>query len=44
MGQKEKERKAMRPSGWIFMFLSWGFIISLVTFCFYMIFTKKKNI
>lgn len=43
MDEKEKEREAMRLSGWVFMFLSWGFIISLVTFCFYMIFAKKKN-
>jgi len=32
----------MRPSGWVFLILSWGAIIALVAFCFYKIFTKKK--
>jgi len=32
----------MRLSGWVFMLLSWGFIISLVTFCFCKVFAKKK--
>jgi hypothetical protein len=30
----------MKLSGWIFMIISWTFIISLVTFCFTMIFKK----
>ena len=32
----------MRPSGWIFLILSWGFILGLVIFCFYKIFAKKR--
>lgn len=32
----------MRLSGWFFLVMSWGFIIGLVVFCFYRIFTKKK--
>ena len=32
----------MRPSGWVFLVLSWGFITALVIFCFYKIFAKKK--
>lgn len=32
----------MRPSGWAFLMLSWGFIIGLVIFCFYKILTRKK--
>ena len=38
----EKEKKSMRESGWLFLVLSWGFIIALVIFCFYKIFSKKK--
>lgn len=40
--EQEKEGDAMRPSGWIFLVLSWGLIFELVIFCFYKIFTKKK--
>jgi len=32
----------MRLSGWIFITISWTFILTLTTFCFYRIFTKKK--
>lgn len=32
----------MKTGGWIFMALSWGFIIGLAVFCFYKIFSKKK--
>jgi len=32
----------MRLSGWIFLAISWGFIISLAVFSFYKILTKKK--
>jgi len=32
----------MKPSGWAFLILSWGFISGLVIFCFYKILTKKK--
>jgi len=32
----------MRPAGWAFLVLSWGFIVTLVAFCFYKIFSKKK--
>ena len=32
----------MRISGWIFLILSWGLMFSLVLFCFYRIFAKKK--
>lgn len=28
--------------GWIFMFVSWLFILGLVVFCFYNIFRKKE--
>jgi len=30
----------MKLSGWIFMILSWTFILSLLTFCFTRIFKK----
>lgn len=30
----------MRLSGWIFMIISWGFILGLVTFCFSKIFKQ----
>jgi hypothetical protein len=30
----------MKSSGWIFMILSWAFILSLATFCFARIFKK----
>lgn len=32
----------MKPSGWLFMALSWGLIIFLSVFSFYKILTKKK--
>ena len=32
----------MRLSGWIFLILSWAFILALTAFCFYKVFTKKK--
>jgi len=32
----------MKISGWIFLLLSWGLIISLSVFSFYKILTKKK--
>ena len=32
----------MKLSGWAFLIISWGFILSLLLFCFYKIFTKKK--
>jgi hypothetical protein len=32
----------MRASGWLFLIVSWGFIISLSAFSFYKILTKKK--
>jgi hypothetical protein len=40
MGEKT-EGQGMRPSGWIFLILSWGFITSLVLFCFWKIFSEK---
>jgi len=32
----------MNKAGIIFLILSWGAIISLLTFCFYNIFKKKR--
>jgi len=32
----------MKLGGWIFIFLSWGFILWLVVFCFIKVFSKKK--
>ncbi len=32
----------MRLSGWIFLTFSWAFILTLITFCFYKVFTGKK--
>jgi hypothetical protein len=32
----------MRVSGWLFLILSWAFIIGLTAFCFYKVFAKKK--
>jgi len=32
----------MRSSGWMFLMVSWSFIIGLTLFCFYKVFTKKK--
>jgi glycerol uptake facilitator-like aquaporin len=33
---------AVTAGGWIFLALSWGFIIALVAFCFYKVFSKKE--
>lgn len=33
----------MKPSGLLFMIISWGFIISLGVFCFSRIFSKDKK-
>ncbi len=33
----------METSGWIFLALSWGLSVGLVTFCFYHIFYKDKK-
>jgi len=32
----------MKISGWLFLVLSWAFILGLTLSCFYKIFTKKK--
>jgi len=32
----------MKPSGWIFLIVSWGVIAGLSIFCFYKVITKKK--
>jgi hypothetical protein len=32
----------MTIGGWIFLGLSWIFIIALVAFCFYKVFSKKE--
>jgi hypothetical protein len=32
----------MKTGGWVFLILSWSFIVGLVAFCFFKIFTKKK--
>ncbi len=32
----------MKTSGWIFLILSWGLIISLSVFSFYKVLSKKK--
>lgn len=32
----------MKTSGWIFLSISWGLIISLAVFCFTKVFTKKN--
>lgn len=32
----------MKPAGWLFLCVSWLFIISLTAFCFYKIFSKKE--
>ncbi len=34
----------MNIGGWIFLVLSWGFIISLAVFCFYKVFSKKSGL
>ncbi len=33
----------MKLSGWIFMVVSWGLILSLFTFCSIKIFAKKER-
>ena len=42
MDEEEGELRKMKLSGWLFLLVSWGFIIGLTIFCFYKIFTKKK--
>ena len=32
----------MRFSGWIFLTISWAFILVLAALCFYKVFTKKR--
>lgn len=32
----------MNLSGWFFLIVSWGVILLLTVFCFYMIFSKKE--
>ena len=32
----------MSLSAWIFLILSWGFILGLTVFCFVKVFSKKK--
>jgi hypothetical protein len=32
----------MKLAGWIFLVISWGFIISLSAFCFYKVLSKKE--
>lgn len=34
----------MSTSGWVFLVLSWGFIILLAAFCFYKVFSKKSGL
>lgn len=33
----------MKPGGWIFMILSWSFIIGLAVFCFRTVFKQGLN-
>ena len=33
----------MTPLGWIFMLTSLGFVLSLVTFCYWRVLTKPSN-
>ena len=33
----------MTPLGWIFMITSIGFVLSLVSFCYYRVLTKPSN-
>ena len=42
MEEKEEAGNGMRLSGWIFLLLSWAFILILTAFCFYKVFAKKK--
>ena len=32
----------MTPAGWLFLLVSWGFILALGAFSFYRVFSKKK--
>lgn len=32
----------MKPEGWLFLFIAWGFIIGLTIFCFKKVLTKKQ--
>ena len=34
----------MSLGGWVFIILSWGFIIILTIFCFYKVFFKKGGL
>jgi len=34
----------MNAGGWVFIILSWGFIILLCAYCLYKIFSKKKGL
>lgn len=34
----------MNVGGWIFLIVSWGFIIILTVFCFYKVLSKKEGI
>ena len=34
----------MNVGGWVFIVLSWGFIIGLCAFCFWKIFSKKSGL
>ncbi len=33
----------MTPGGWIFLLLSWGFILGLTVFCFWKVLRKKDD-
>ena len=32
----------MKIGGWVFLMVSWGIILSLTTFCFIKVFSKKE--
>lgn len=32
----------MRNEGWVFLFISWGFILGLTVFCFLKVFSRKE--
>ncbi len=34
----------MNLGGWVFIILSWGFIVILTIFCFYKVFSKKGGL
>lgn len=38
----KKRESAMNLGGWIFLILSWGFILGLLIFCFAKVFSKKE--